>query len=127
MTTFGICELGEEDTWPRTVCANCLAVAGETSHRYGELVTIVVTFDEASGRRLCQECEPNPTTTDEGPTVPAEVTELAAAAIDAKRAWLAAPTDHDHHIRHAAATAYDVTERRLTAAVVRWVAQEAAR
>lgn len=48
---------GEEDTWPAQVCGNCLGIAGERTSSGAELV---VTFDEWSGRRLCQECEPAP-------------------------------------------------------------------
>jgi len=41
----------EEDMMPRNICGNCLA----TSTRANP-----VRFDERSGRRLCQECEPHP-------------------------------------------------------------------
>lgn len=48
---------GEEDTLPVTVCGNCLAIEGERT----VAGPVRVTFDERSGRRLCQECEPAPT------------------------------------------------------------------
>jgi hypothetical protein len=52
--------------------------------------------------------------------IPATVTDALQALADAKRAWNAAPTDRDHHVRHAAAEHYSVMRTRLIAAVDAW-------
>lgn len=54
-----------------------------------------------------------------------EIRQAAALAVAARRAWSAAPTDHDHHLRHQASDEYHRAERHLIAAVLAWVSSKA--